>query len=191
MKKYLITGLIILMPLALTLFIIVFLFDLFTTPFVSIVSELVALIQTKLPFQLPEGLAIFLSRVLSLILICALIFILGIFGRWFFIKSFLKWTNLAIARIPIVNSVYKISREVISAIFSADGKKVFKEPVMVPFPDKPNYCVGFSSGEAPIECELKVGKPLISVFAPTAPHPISGFLFHSAKRRCLSARYDK
>ncbi len=177
MKKYLITGLIILMPVALTIFIIAFLFDFFTTPFVSIVSEIVSLIQTKLPFMLPKGLAVFLSRILSLILICALIFILGIFGRWFFIKSFFKWTNKAIARIPLVSSVYKISREVISAIFSADGKKMFKEPVMVPFPDDPNFCVGFSSGDAPIECEKKVGRPLISVFAPTAPHPISGFLF--------------
>jgi uncharacterized membrane protein len=177
MKKYLITGLVILMPVALTTFIIAFLFDLFTTPFVSVVSLLVALIQTKLSFELPEGLTIFLSRILSLVFISALIFLLGIFGRWFFIKGFFKWANLAIDRIPIVSSVYKISREVISAIFSTDGKKVFKEPVMIPFPDRPNFCVGFSSGEAPEECEKRVGKPLISVFAPTAPHPISGFLF--------------
>ncbi|MBS0625335.1 MAG: DUF502 domain-containing protein [Verrucomicrobia bacterium] len=177
MRKYLITGLIILLPLALTIFVIVFLFDFFTTPFVPVVNELVALIQKKLPFLLPEGFAIFLSRLLSLLMICALILLLGMFGRWFFIESFLKWTNKLINRIPIIRSVYKISKEVISALFSQDGKKVFKEPVMLPFPDKPNFCIGFSSGEAPAECEEKMGRKLVSVFAPTAPHPISGFLF--------------
>jgi uncharacterized membrane protein len=177
MKKYFITGLIILMPLALTLFVIAFLFEFFTTPFVSIVSQIVPLLAKKLPFPVPEGLIIFISRVFSLLLICALIFTLGILGRWFFVKSFFKWFNFAVAKIPVVNSIYKLSREVISALFSTDGKKIFKEPVMVPFPDKPNYCIGLRSGEAPAECEEKIGRPLVSVFAPTAPHPISGFLF--------------
>jgi len=80
-------------------------------------------------------------------------------------------------KIPVVRWVYKLCREVFSALFATDGKKIFKEPVMAPFPDAPNYCLGFRSGEAPAECEEKLGRPLVSVFAPTAPHPISGFLF--------------
>ena len=123
MKKYLITGLIILMPMVLTIFVIKFLFDFFTTPFASVVSQLVPLLAEKLPFPLPGGLTLFISRVFSLLFTCALIFILGIFGRWFFVKTFFKWFNLAMAKIPIVNSVYKISREVISALFATDGKK--------------------------------------------------------------------
>lgn len=177
MKKYFLTGLIILMPLVLTLMVIAFLIDFFTTPVVSLVSHLLAPFQTKIPFHIPQELTLFISRMISLIFICILIFILGIFSRWFLMKSFLKIIHYVMGKIPVVRWVYKLCREVFSALFATDGKKIFQEPVMVPFPDKPNYCVGFRSGSAPTECEEKLGRSLVSVFAPTAPHPISGFLF--------------
>ena len=177
MKKYFITGLIILMPLVLTLMLLVFLLDFFTTPVVSLVSKLMPLLEDKMNFRIPEDLTLFVSRIFSLILICALIFFLGVFSRWFFIHSFVKLIHRIMEKIPVVRWIYKLCREVFSALFATDGKKVFKEPVMVPFPDQPNYCIGFRSGDAPSECEEKIGKPLVSVFAPTAPHPISGFLF--------------
>lgn len=177
MKKYFITGLIILMPLVLTLILIIFLLDFFTTPVVSLVSQLMPVIEDKLNFHIPQELTLFVSRIFSLILICALIFFLGVFSRWFFIHGFVKIIHRIMEKIPVVRWIYKLCREVFSALFATDGKKVFKEPVMVPFPDKTNYCIGFLSGDAPKECEEKLGKPLVSVFAPTAPHPISGFLF--------------
>lgn len=177
MKKYLITGLITLMPLVLTLMLIVFLIDFFTTPVISLVKQLMAPFQEKLPFHIPPELTVFLSRIISLALICVLILILGVFSRWFLMNSFLKLIHRIMGKIPVVRWVYKLCREVFSALFATDGKKIFQEPVMVPFPDLPNYCIGFRSGDAPAECEEKLGRPLVSVFAPTAPHPISGFLF--------------
>ncbi|MCC6128001.1 MAG: DUF502 domain-containing protein [Chlamydiae bacterium] len=177
MKKYLITGLIILMPLVLTIMLIVFLVDFFTTPVISLVGQLVVVLQEKLSFHIPQDLTLFVSRIIALILICTLIFVLGIFSRWFLMRSFLKLIHQIMGKIPVVRWVYKLCREVFSALFATDGKKIFKKPVMTPFPDAPNYCLGFLSGDAPVECEEKLGRPLVSVFAPTAPHPISGFLF--------------
>ncbi len=177
MKKYLLTGMVILTPVALTLIVIYFLFDFFSNPFISLVNQLVAYIEIKFSFKFLPGVAVFVSRILSLLLICVLILLLGIFGRWFFIRTLLKWTNSTFERIPLINSVYKITRDIIAAVFGADGKKVFQEPVMIPFPNKPNYSIGFRSGKSPIECEEKLGCPLVTVFCPTAPHPISGFLF--------------
>ncbi len=177
MKKHFITGLIILMPLVLTIILIVFLLDFFTTPVVSLVSQLLPILEDKLSFRIPAELTLFASRIFSLILICTLIFFLGVFSRWFFIHGFVKLIHRIMEKIPVVRWIYKLCREVFSALFATDGKKVFKEPVMVPFPEKPNYCLGFRSGDAPAECEEKLGIPLVSVFAPTAPHPISGFLF--------------
>lgn len=186
MKKYLITGLITLMPLVLTLMLIAFLIDFFTTPVVSLVTQLMAPLQETLPFHIPPELTVFLSRLISLVLICILILLLGAFSRWFLMNSFLKLIHYVMGRIPVVRWVYKLCREVFSALFATDGKKIFQEPVMVPFPDNPNYCLGFRSGSAPAECEEKLGKPLISVFAPTAPHPISGFLFILPKEEAKS-----
>ena len=177
MKKYLITGLIILLPVALTLMIIFFLFDLFTEPFISIVGPLMELIQAKLPFTIPGGFTLFLSRLLSLIFLCIFIFFLGFVTQLFIVKHLIGWGNQLMYKIPFIRTVYRVSRDVFSALFSPEGKKAFKRPVMIPFPHKPNYCIGFLAGEVAQECQEKINEPLASVFTPTAPHPISGFLF--------------
>lgn len=177
MKKHLITGLIILLPIALTLMIITFLFDFFTEPFVTLVDPLVDLLKEKAQIALPHGITLFLSRLLSLLLLCIFIFFLGVVTQLFLVKMVINWGNLILFRIPFIKTVYKVSRDIFAALFSPEGKKAFKRPVMMPFPTKPNYCLGFEAGEVAAECQAKVNKPLFSVFVPTAPHPISGFLF--------------
>lgn len=177
MRKYLGTGLVILMPIALTLMVIVFLFNLFTAPFVDLVRSLVTEIETKTAIELPQGFTLFLSQVLALIFLCIFIFVLGAVARWFLVRHFINLANRIFYKIPLVKSVYKVSKDIITALFSLDGKKAFKEPVMIPFPYPPAFCLGFHAGEVAEECQKKVNTPLVSVFAPTAPHPISGFLF--------------
>lgn len=177
MKKQLLTGLVILLPIALTLMVIVFLFDLFTEPFINIVGPLIDMIQVKLQIVLPEGITIFLSRLFSLIFLCLFILLLGVITQLFIVKTLIHWTHRLIDRIPLIKTVYKVSSDIFSALFSSDGKKAFKRPVMIPFPSKPNFCLGFEAGEVATECQQKVKTSLTAVFAPTAPHPISGFLF--------------
>lgn len=177
MKKYFLTGLIILMPVALTIMIISFLFNFFTTPFLHIVESLLDSISARAQLALPPDLDIFISRILALILLCAFILLLGIIARWFIIKNLLSGTHRLLSRIPFIKTVYKVCRDVFAALFSAEGKKAFKYPVMFPFPHRPSYAIGFRAGEVAEEVQQKIQTPLVSVFAPTAPHPISGFLF--------------
>jgi uncharacterized membrane protein len=171
MRKHLLAGLILLLPLVLTLMIISFLFNFFTTPIAPLVSRLV----TEL--SLPEWMAHFLSRLLSLIVLVLFILCLGFVARHFLFKNAMRLGNRLMLRIPFVKSVYKVSREVVSALFSSEEKKAFQQAVLMPFPHSPHFSMGFSAGPAAEECQQKTGKPLIAVFAPTAPHPISGFLF--------------
>lgn len=177
MKKYFLTGLVILLPLILTLVLIIFLFDLFTEPFVSIVDPLVQYIQIKLHFNLPHDFTLFLSRLLSLIFLLAFILILGFITQLFLVKTLIQWGNQLMYRIPFIRTVYRVSKEIFTALFSMDEKKAFKKPVMVPFPNKSNYAAAFLAGEVAPECQRKIETPLASVFLPTAPHPISGFFF--------------
>ena len=176
MKKYLLTGLVILMPVALTAMIIMFLFDFFTEPFVNIVGKLFELISQKASFNPPPALAVFISRILALILLCIFIFLLGMLARWFLIKNLLSGANKILSRIPLIKTVYKISKDIISALFSTEGKKAFKYPVLIPFPHDPSFCLGFQAGEVAQEIKEKLKAPVTSIFIPTAPHPISGFL---------------
>lgn len=177
MRKYLITGLVILLPIALTLMVIVFLFDFFTEPFITLVHPLVGLIQAKAHVALPHGITLFLSRLLSLIFLCIFILLLGVVTQLFLVKTIIKWSNAILFRIPLIKTLYKVSRDIFAAFFSVDGKKAFKRPLMIPFPSEPNYCLGFEAGEVTQEIKEKIGVSLVSVFIPTAPHPISGFLF--------------
>jgi uncharacterized membrane protein len=171
-KKYLITGLALLLPLVLTIMVIFFLVDVFTSPFVHLIE-----MHIFAKVQLPEGVILFISRILALILLVVFIFFLGVVARWFIIKNIISGTNHILSRIPLIKTVYKVSRDVIAALFSLDGKKAFKQPVMIPFPHRPTYAIGFQAGEVAEEIQNTVKVPLVSVFAPTAPHPITGFLF--------------
>lgn len=172
MKKYFFTGFIILLPSVLTLLIIVFLFDFFTTPFVPLVTEML-----KAAGTFPAWLGTFIARVIALILLCAFVLVLGCVARWFLIRNLLGWANTIFSRIPVVKTIFNVSRDIFSALFSQDEKKLFKKPIMMPFPAVPNYTIGFLAGEVPEECQKHVQERLVSVFAPTAPHPTSGFLF--------------
>ncbi len=178
MKNSFIAGLVILLPLVLTVILAIFLFDLFTTPFVPLVQSAL----NHFFYAFPAGVTIFLSRLIGLILLFILIVFLGVITRHFLFDNLLKFGHRIVNCIPFVKTIYKLSRDIFSAIFSPDGKQAFKETVMIPFPHKPHYCIGFSSGEVPEECEKKAGKDLVAVFAPTAPHPISGFLFLVPKK---------
>ena len=176
MKKYFFTGLIILLPVALTLSVIVFLFDFFTTPFVPLVTYLLGVIQNHLFFTLPQGLDTFLARLISLILLCIFVLVLGMVARGYIMRNLIRGTYSLFSRIPFIKSIFKVSHDVFSALFSHEGKKAFKCPVMIPFPDYPNHSLGFVVGEVPLECQAKAPVPLTAIFTPTAPHPISGFL---------------
>ncbi len=175
-KKHLLTGIVILLPVALTLVVIIFLFDFFTTPFVTILNPAIHLVETQLPFPVPHWFVLFLSRLFSLAFLCFFILFLGFVTQWLLIKNLFGLGNKIMSRIPIIKTIYKVAHEIFSALFATDGKKAFKEAVMVPFPHKGSYCMGFRAGEVAEECREKIPVPVASVFVPTAPHPISGFL---------------
>jgi len=188
MKKYLITGLIILLPAVLTLFIVKLLFDFFTTPFVPIISAILA----EFSLSLPESVTIFLSRLIAFVLLLLLIFLLGLLAQRFFFKNIGQVFHRVLSRIPLVKTVYKLSRDMFSALFAPDGQHAFKETVMTPFPQYPHYAMGFTAGEVPEEVQQKIGaEPLASVFTPTAPHPISGFLFMIPKKDVRTLKMSK
>lgn len=177
MKKHFITGLALLLPLVLTLMIIFFLFNLFTRPFVPIVSTFIIRIEESLQLDLPSFLTLFISQIFALILLCLAIFLLGVIAQWFLVRHILYWGNRMFSKIPFIKTIYKTSKDIFTAFFSTDEKKAFKHPVIVPFPYSPSFSLGFQAGEVAEEIQQKIKEPLVSVFMPTAPHPISGFLF--------------
>lgn len=179
MKKHLITGLIILLPLALTAAIVAFMFNFLTDPFVGAVKS------TLNQFNLfTNGFWIFSSDDIQLavsrllILVCLFLFtvILGMLARWFLLLWFLSLWDYVLKRIPLVRSIYKISQDVIGTIFSNDAKS-FKQVVLVPYPHNDSYCIGFVTRDGiPALQASAPGDTLLTIFVPTTPNPTSGFL---------------
>ncbi len=109
---------------------------------------------------------------LSLVLIITLVGMLAsnILGR----RVVGMWERLLLS-IPILNRVFTGAKQIAEAIFR-QGSGTFRQVVLVEFPRKGMYSVGFLTGQAAQELKRKSGEDLVSVFLPTTPNPTSGYL---------------
>ncbi len=178
MKKFFFTGLAILLPLAFTFLVVKFIVDFLTMPFLGVMQETLG----KVPFFersfwifSSQQVLLYLSRILILVSLLAFTILLGMLGRWFFLRSIFQIAELVLDRIPLVNKIYKASREVFRTLLSSSNNS-FKEVVLIPFPSSEGRTLGFISGDAPDICSEHMGEPCVSVFVPTTPNPTSGFL---------------
>lgn len=178
MKKYFVTGLVILLPLAMTIAIVAFIVNFLTQPFIGLVSKFLSeynIVNKGFLFLSPEQTIKYGSQLIILVALLFTTVVLGMIARWFFFKSLLNLSDKILHRIPIVNKVYKTSQEVIKTIFSSD-KNSFKQVVMVPFPSDGTYAVGLIARESPKECSKHANETLVSVLIPTTPNPTTGYL---------------
>ncbi len=178
MKKHFITGLVILLPLAVTIAVLIFLINFLTQPFVGAVSSILEefhIINRGFLFLSPEQLIQYGSKLLILIFLFLITVGLGILTRWFVLHALFQLGDKIIHKIPIVNTVYKTTQDIIKTLFVSD-KDTFKQVVMVPFPHPGIYVIGLISRESPKTCSDAVNAELISVLVPTTPNPTTGFL---------------
>lgn len=177
LKAYFITGLVILLPLALTLAIVTFLFNLLTEPFAGIVKSILG------HYNLLESGFLFLSaaqvqQLFSQILILALLFgvtiSLGFIARWFFFHYIVGFWERILAKIPFIRGVYKMCQDIIQTLFVSSSNS-FKQVVLVPFPTPDTQAIGLVTNENLVGLDKK-GEPFVAVFVPTTPNPTSGFL---------------
>ncbi|HEY5260051.1 MAG TPA: DUF502 domain-containing protein [Rhabdochlamydiaceae bacterium] len=186
MRKYFITGLVILLPVAITVAIILFFVNLLTQPFVGAMTSFLYdfhIVNTGFLFFSPEQVLEYGSKILILALIFAFVVFLGVITRWFFFTAFLKLGDKILNKIPLVNTVYKTTQDIIRTLFVSD-KETFKQVVIVPFPSDDTYTLGLVARESPQGCSTAVGDELISVLVPTTPNPTTGFLL-MCKRKDL------
>ncbi|MCH9613885.1 MAG: hypothetical protein SP1CHLAM54_08940 [Chlamydiia bacterium] len=180
MKKTFLTGLIILSPIAITVLIIRFCLDILTEPFIGMFQDL-------LPSTSPKnGFLLLMSRLAIIIGLFFFTLLLGYLGRAFIVKWFLGKMDKLMNRIPLIKGIYSISREVASNFFQTD-KKPFKGSIVLPFPHKDTKALGFLTGEVPAAVQSHSEEKLSSVFVPTAPHPVSGFVVMVADKEFYPA----
>jgi uncharacterized membrane protein len=112
---------------------------------------------------------------IGFVLTILLVFITGIIASNFFGKKFISWAECIIRKIPIVKTIYIAIKQIIDTVFE-DRQKAFKSAVLVQYPSKGIYALGFITSEAPSEIQKKCNEDMESIFIPTTPNPTSGML---------------
>ncbi len=171
-KRYFATGLVILLPVAVTIVILAFIINFLTAPFVSFFEHFLQGTEFYLKYH---AFVHFLLQIFFLIALFLFTVLLGFLTRIVVFKSMLTLYDYILHRIPIIKTIYKTAQQVMKTIFGSRSRS-FKQVVMVPFPSKGAYSIGLVSSPAPALCEKMTGKSLITVFVPTTPNPTSGYL---------------
>ncbi len=100
----------------------------------------------------------------------------GVLATNFFGRRFIIWVEALMARTPFVRSVYVTMKQITDA-FVSPSQSAFKRVVMFQFPQNGTYAIGFMTGTVKGEAERLAGEPVVTVFMPTTPNPTTGFLF--------------
>ena len=161
LRNYFITGIVVLVPIGITLYLTKF--------FISVSSKLIPYNlnpNNYLPFAIP-GLEILLS-VLFITLI-------GGISLSFIGKRILKFVNDLFKRIPILRTIYSAIGQMTESL-APNKRNNKKSVVLIQYPRKGSWAVGFATKENKGEISKKTNSDLINVFVPTTPNPTSGFL---------------
>ena len=169
LRKAFFSGSLVLLPLGITIFVINFLLVNFGEPVGAVLIEFFKInIPDKLFFNL-------LVNIFSLFVVFAILTLIGLLSRYFVGRWFINLSERIIVKVPFINAVYNTVKQVVDT-FSKNNKAVFQKVVLVEYPRKGCFGVGFLTGEARGEVGEKIGKNFLNVFIPTTPNPTSGFL---------------
>lgn len=162
-KKYLLAGILVLLPIGITIYIVNFL--------VGLMDRFLKFVPNKyhpdtyLPFHVPG---------LGLILLLVITFLTGLIARNYVGRKLVSFGEDIVRRIPLVRGIYLSIKQLVESILIQTGKD-FKRVVLIRYPHRNSYALAFLTGIAGGEVQEKTEKKVLNVFVPTTPNPTSGF----------------
>jgi uncharacterized membrane protein len=164
-----ITGIVVILPLGVTIIVINFLLEKLGTPASNFFFWFLDRDLRELP-PVEFGL-----EVISVLVVFLLITLLGYGSRFVLGRIILSWMELLLDRLPFVNTVYRTVKQIVDT-FSQQKKAVFQEVVLIEYPRANCYVLGFLTSTARGEPQEVTGAKIVNIFVPTTPNPTSGFL---------------
>tara|TARA_B110000438_G_scaffold290188_1_gene325627 strand:- start:1313 stop:1927 length:615 start_codon:yes stop_codon:yes gene_type:complete len=159
-RNYFIAGIVVLIPIGITIYFTIFL--------ISVSSKFIPKEINPnhyLPYNIPG---------LEILIAVFLITFIGWLSLSFLGKKLLKIFNSILKRIPILRTIYAALGQMTETFTKNDNKK--NTVVLVEYPRKGSWAVGFATKDNTGEISRKTNKKLVNVFVPTTPNPTSGFL---------------
>ena len=169
LRNYFFTGVVVLLPIGFTLYLSKFLINVSAKLIPTGINP-----NSYLPYNIP-GLEILLTVIF--------ITIIGGLSLSFLGKKFLQIINDLFKRIPILRTIYSALGQMTESFTNQDNNK--KSVVLVEYPRKGSWAVGFATKENQGEIKDKTQKELVNVFVPTTPNPTSGFLLMFQKEEVI------
>lgn len=171
------TGLIIIAPIGLTIWLIwtvVGWIDGFVLPLVPDAYQPDRFIQQLLGREIERQFDI---RGIGVVVFLLFTILVGWMGKGLMGRSFLRWAEGLVSRMPIVRSIYGGVKQIAETVFSQRDNS-FEKACLIEYPRKGSWAIGFISTKAKGEVATvsSADDPLLSIFVPTTPNPTSGFL---------------
>ncbi|ACL72229.1 protein of unknown function DUF502 [Thioalkalivibrio sulfidiphilus HL-EbGr7] len=164
LRKYLITGLVVWVPLVITFFVVKFLVDLMDNSLLLLP-----------PAWRPEALFGFKIPGLGVVLAAVILLVTGLVTANLLGRKLVDLWESVLQRIPLVRSIYSAVKQVMETLLGAGGDS-FRKVLMIEYPRKGIWTLGFQTGVGVGEVQSRTSKEVVTVFVPTTPNPTSGFI---------------
>lgn len=178
LRRYLVAGLLVWIPLGITILLISFAvrqmdktLGLIPAPYRPEIL-LQQLFQTEDPVVIPG---------LGVILVFLILFVTGVLAANFMGRAFLGGWESLLDRIPVVRSIYSAAKNFAEIVFS-DSSHAFKRVLLIEYPRKGIFSLAFQTSTDLGEIQVRTGEDVVGCFVPTTPNPTSGFIILVPKR---------
>ncbi len=168
LRKAFVTGLLLCLPVSLTVYIIIWLVNFLASPARGSLQYFLRMFGAELP---PIVLTI-----LSALAVAVGIALIGFISRNLFGRFFISLLENFLNRLPMVRSIYSAIKQIIDTFSTGGKEKTFNRAVLVEFPRRDCWTVGFVTHEGETQFSRLTGTRLLHVFVPTTPNPTGGYM---------------
>ena len=173
MKRYLITGLLIWIPLVITLWVLKLVVDVLDQ----------SLLLLPVAWQTENWLGVHIPG-LGAILTVFIVFVTGVFATNFFGAQLVELWHEVLHRIPVVNSIYSSVKQISDTLFSSSGQ-AFRKALLVQWPQEGMWTIAFLTGAPGGGVAEHLPPDCVAVYVPTTPNPTGGYFVIVARKNVI------